>query len=222
MAVSLYKVQRKYQNSCPKSFLKGLHVECVGKTADPQIKAEEHGESVKQMCDSAYARALSVCEYLCLRACVSEWVSELLGCIGILRCDWQGRSLLGEIVNRLEPVICSRQPWKGTADSQGSYWEFQRCCLTDLGPGPASHRASQPGLFSKPRWSMRFHILPSFPQSLSLQLFLQISFCTLTFLQAFKASFCFYFVNFAFSCACVTNCVFSFVLHFSTRQKNFS
>lgn len=64
-----------------------------------------------------------VCVYVCVV------------CIGSLRCDWQQRSLLGEIVNRAEPFICSRQPWKGTPDSQGSYWEFQRC-LTDLGPGP--------------------------------------------------------------------------------------
>lgn len=67
---------------------------------------------------------------------VCEWVNGLLGCIGILKCDWQGRSLLGEIINRVEPVISPRQPWKETADSQGSYWEFQRCRLTDLGPGP--------------------------------------------------------------------------------------
>lgn len=79
--------------------------------------------------------------------------------IGILRCDWQLRSLLGEIVNRAEPVICSRQPWKGTPDSQGSYWEFQRC-LDWFGPGPASHRASERRSFSNPRWSMRSYVLP--------------------------------------------------------------
>ena len=86
-----------------------------------------------------WACARHVClVWVLVRALVSVRVraGELLGCIGILKCDWQRRSLLGEIVNRVEPVICSRQPWKGTADSQGSYWEFQRCCLTDLGPSP--------------------------------------------------------------------------------------
>lgn len=94
---------------------------------------------MRNKCASACMHVCSVCVFasafvcLCVPACV---VSELLGCIGILKRDWQGRSLLGEIVNRVEPVICSRQPWKGMPNSQGSYWEFQRCCLTDLGPGP--------------------------------------------------------------------------------------
>lgn len=101
--------------------------------------------------------------------CVCVWASELLGCIGILRGDWQGRSLLGEIVNSggsAEPVICSRQPWKGTADSRGGYWGFLRRCLADLGPGP-NH--GEPGLFRNPRRSMHSDLLPP---SLCLSAFL--------------------------------------------------
>lgn len=95
--------------------------------------------------------------------CMCEWPRELLGCIGILKCDWQGRSLLGEIVNRVEPVICSRQPWKGgTADSQGSYWEFQRCCLTDLGPGPRRTEPASRACFSNPRLINALSHSPSF------------------------------------------------------------
>lgn len=115
-----------------------VQVECYPKTADPKVKGRRRWWNVRNKRVSVCIQYVCLQEYLrvCLSACVSEWVSELLGCIGILKRDWQGRSLLGEIVNRVEPVICSRQPWKGTADSQGSYWEFQRCCLTDLGPGP--------------------------------------------------------------------------------------
>lgn len=113
-----------------------VQVECTPKTADPQVKGRQRWRKVRNNCVSVCMHVCSICVFVRVFACVSGWASELLGCIGILKCDWQGRSLLGEIVNRVEPVICSRQPWKGTADSQGSYWEFQRCCLTDLGPGP--------------------------------------------------------------------------------------
>lgn len=78
------------------------------------------------MCDCA------AFEFACV--CMSKLAP---GPYWYLECDWQRRSLLGEIVNRVEPVICSRQPWKGKADSQGSYWGFQRCCMSDLGPGPS-------------------------------------------------------------------------------------
>lgn len=88
-------------------------------------------------CGQGQGRGPRVCNILHLWKSSQRYkdVYVCVVCIGILRRDWQQRSLLGEIVNRAEPVICSRQPWKGTPDSQGSYWEFQRC-LTSLGPGP--------------------------------------------------------------------------------------
>lgn len=158
-----------------------VHVKCNPKTADPKVKGRWRWWKVR---NKRVRMCMHVClqDYLCvcLSACVIEWVSELLGCIGILKRDWQGRSLLGEIVNRVEPVICSRQPWKGTADSQGSYWEFQRCCLTDLGLGP---RHTEPAS----RACSRIHTDQcAFTFSpFSLLLFFWISFSVLTFLQAF-------------------------------------
>lgn len=104
------------------------------------------------MCDCA------AFEFACV--CMSKLAP---GPYWYLECDWQRRSLLGEIVNRVEPVICSRQPWKGKADSQGSYWGFQRCCMSDLGPGPSRTDPASRAFFfffsSNPRWSMCCRIL---------------------------------------------------------------
>lgn len=149
---------------------------------------------------------------------VCEWVNGLLGCIGILKCDWQGRSLLGEIINRVEPVISPRQPWKETADSQGSYWEFQRCRLTDLGPGPhhtepASQVVPESALINVPSHPPSF-ILPG------CAAFSEKSFFFLWFLQAFlQVSFCFYFANFAFFLLCGTNCLLCRAAFFNTQKS---
>lgn len=127
---------------------------------------------IRQRCCSEREKT-SVCMYV--------WVNELLGCIDILKCDWQRRSLLVEIVNRVEPVICSRQPWKGTADSQGSYWEIQRCCMTDLGMGPRhtepARRACSP--INADQCAFTFSVGSS--AAIPLQV--------LTFLQPFKPFF---------------------------------
>lgn len=164
-------------------------VERTPKTTDPKVKGSQRWRKVRNKCMSV---CMCVRKSICVSACVSEWVSELLGCIGILKCDWQGRSLLGEIVNRIEPVICSRQPWKGMANSQGSYWEFQRCCLTDLGLGP---RHTEPEIWACSRihadqCTFTFSLLCSDSFSRFLNKFLLF--------QAVWASFCFYFANFAF------------------------
>lgn len=116
-----------------------MQVESSAKTADPKASGRPDlggGKWEANVWGYACVHVRHVCACLCVCACVCVYVSQLPACIGILKSDWRGRSLLGEIVNRVEPVICSRQPWKGTPDSQGSYWEFQRCCLTDLGPSP--------------------------------------------------------------------------------------
>lgn len=147
---------------------------------------------------------------------VCEWVNGLLGCIGILKCDWQGRSLLGEIINRVEPVISPRQPWKETADSQGSYWEFQRCRLTDLGPGPhhtetASQVVPESALINVPSHPPSF-ILPgcaAFSEKVSF---------FYDFFKHFKSPFVSTLPTLHFSYF-VVQIVFSAVLHFSTCKK---
>lgn len=114
-------------------------------------------KSEKQICERVHARSPRVLSRVLV--CTCERVSELLGCIGILKRDWQRRSLLGEIVNRVEPVICSRQPWKGDGWFTTKLLRISKVLSDWFGPGPTSHWACEPCLFLNPRWSMCVHAL---------------------------------------------------------------
>lgn len=167
-------------------------------------------ESEKQMCVYVYVH---VCECVFLHV----WVSGLLGCIGILKSDWQGKSLLGEIVNRVEPVICSRQPWKGTPDSQGSYWEFQRCCLTDLGPSPCQTEPASCAC------SQNHVDQCAFTASILRSVCIFAAFFLREFLCSHISSSILSLFLFLLCQLCIfpqsTNCVFCSVLHFLIQQE---
>lgn len=110
------------------SFLKCINVFAGDdwSTAEPQIKVRHRGcPCVSRVC---ICMALLVWEH--------PGLTELLGCIGILRRDWQGRSLLGEIVNRVEPVISSRQPWKGDGPFTRKLLRILKVLSDWFGPGP--------------------------------------------------------------------------------------
>lgn len=209
----------KWTSTCTLTAKRQAQVKCAPKAADPKPKGGPKWRKVQNEC-------ASVCMHVCysrtfawaLHVWVTAWAPGLYWYFEV--CDWQGRSLLGEIVNRVEPVICSRQPWKGgSADSQGSYWEFQRCCLTDLGPGPRRTEPASRACFSNPRLINALSHSPSFSSvCFSAALFFSLPLFS-HFFNHFKPLFVSNSANFAFSSACDTNCVLASVQHFSIRQK---
>lgn len=91
-----------------------------------------------------------------------------------------------------------------------------------FGSGPASHWASEPGLFSNPRWSMRFHILPPSLSASLAALFPSKFLGSHISSSILNLFFCLRFANFAFSSLYDTNCVFSLCTAFFNTPETYT